>query len=869
MRVPPPGGGPRRDGPPHAGELFTDRESESQAFRSTLSRFRRMLDSDDEVGAARHNVLTFYGMGGIGKTALSERLEAWVRRGLPLVNGWGALPATRVDATARIDLHGSAGQMDLPAALLAMRAGLSHVQRRWPVFDLAFAAYWSAVRPGEPLPAFRGRDELENVVAETAGEILKDLGSAAEWIVGTPATLGVRGVRRLIGELRRRRDLRLAIDAYPGFEDFLLRCADEPSPTEPRPALACEIAAALSWELAGITPAPLLTVFVDTTERLALDPRRVSEGHLNQLVHGMPNVLFVLTGREMIDWYDEKRLDVLHRGPWIWPGLVPGAAGNPRQHLVGNLSPADTRALILRAREQHDLPMDDHVVDELVRSSAGLPQYLELARQVAISIKDAGPGRRVEAADVTGSLGSLVMRILDDVPADEQRAIRAAALFRLFDPGLIAAAAGVDHGCAERAVRRPMISQHDGGRFPYRMHDAVREAIRKADHQITHGWSERDWELAAGRGAAEVRRLHDDAKERGDNRGVLDLVGLAVVLVCEQETDLGPPPGKTYQDWLSRAIVFSPSVQGLRSRAPGRSSTAYGRLVLDFIRAKSDETPFGERLALLRGIFDSGHPLAVPAGRHLGYALRSRYRWEESLAVFDELVTRAPTPLNLSQRPKVLSMARRFTDAQAAAAGTGAEKHIRRMADYAHGLPERYFAEITEKIEKQRADGRQREHLDDLGTLLVRKALFQDVHLDEVMEYAEQAELTGHAVAIRNALLATVLLHRSDPADTAVAIGRLRAMDEMAQGRIGLRYATAEACTALLTDDRARLVRLHDELAAHPIRGRDIIPVECLLRSAGLALPPVPTQWLEPVDDVVRRWAEHFRRYAARRAQPS
>ena len=63
MKVSPPGSGTHRDGPPHAGELFTDRESESQAFKSTLSRFRQLLDSDDEVGVARHNVLTFYGLG--------------------------------------------------------------------------------------------------------------------------------------------------------------------------------------------------------------------------------------------------------------------------------------------------------------------------------------------------------------------------------------------------------------------------------------------------------------------------------------------------------------------------------------------------------------------------------------------------------------------------------------------------------------------------------------------------------------------------------------------------------------------------------------------------------------------------------------
>ncbi|RAO36584.1 hypothetical protein ONO23_01641 [Micromonospora noduli] len=865
MKVSPPGSGEHRDGPPHAGELFTDRETESQAFKSTVTRFRQLLDSDDEVGVARHNVLTFYGLGGIGKTALSERLEAWVRHDLPLVNGWGPPPATNVDTTARIDLHGSAGRMDLPAALLALRAGAAGIRRRWPVFDLAFTAYWSALRPGEPLPRFRGRGELENSVAETVGEVLKDLGSLADLAGGTAASLGVRGVRKVVGELRRRRDLRLAVDGFAGFEDFLLRCADEPSPTEPRPALACELAAALSWELAQIVPSPMVAVFVDTTERLALDPRRVSEGHLNRLIHCMPNVLFVLTGRDLLDWYDDSRVDLPHRGWWTWPGLVPGAPDNPRQHLVGNLSPSDTRALILRGRTQLDLPMSDEVVEDLVRSSAGLPQYLELARQVAISIKDAGVGRQVKTQDVTGSLGSLVMRILDDVPADEQRAIRAACLFRVFDTHLMAAAADVDHGCAERAVRRPMIDHHHGDRFPYRIHDAVREAIRRSDHQISGGWAERDWELAAVRAAAAVRRLHDDAKDREDNREVLDLIGVAVVLVCEQSTTLEPAPSENYADWLSRAIVFSPSVQGLRSRVPAASRTEYGRLVLNFIAAKSIETPVDERLGLLREIFDSDHPLWTAAGRHLGYTLRLRQRWDEALAVFDELVARKPAPLHLGQRPQVLSLARRFTDADQAAQGLPVQSFITRLAEYAHGRPERYFAEVPDKMAKLRGAGRQREYLEEVGTLLMRRAFFRgDVSVDELRDFAEQADLSGHLVATRSALLTTVLLGRPAPTDIVLAIDRLRTLDEASMGDIGYRYGLAESCTALIVGDRDRLVRLRDELSRLPSRTRSMIPVECFLESVGLPLPAQPTQWLEPAEVVTRRWADHFAAYAAR-----
>lgn len=867
MRIPPPGStaGPRSI--PHAGELFTDRESESRAFALSLAAFRRTLDRDDEIGIARNNVLTFYGLGGIGKSALSERLEAWVTDDLPLGNGWGPPPPTKVAGTARIDLHGSAGQIDVVAALLALRSGLAHVRRRWPVFDLAFAAYWSAAMPGEPLPTIRGRDELTNTLYDTAKDLIGDLGSVADLAVGAGAGLGVHAVRKVVGVLRRRRDLQLAIGAYDGFEAFLLRCADEPSPTEPQPALACELAGTLAWELASVSPCPLVTMFIDTTERLALDPRRVSERHLSTLIHRMPNVLFMLTGRDMLDWHDETRADLEHRGRWVWPGLVPGARDEPRQHLVGNLSPADTRTLILRGRRQLDLPVPYGVVDELVTASAGLPQYLELARQVAISIKNAGGDRQVTVADVTGSLGSLVRRILDDIPADEQRAIRAACLFRMFDTGLIAAAAAVDHGCAERAVGRPMIDRFEGERFPYRMHDAVREAIRRTDHQVAGGWSEPDWELAAGRAATAAKAIHDSAKEREDHGETLAAIGIAIGLVCDQKTTLDSNPSPTYADWLTRAIVYSPSIQGLRLRVPGTSRTEYGRHVLDFIAAKSIATPIGERLALLREIFESDHPLRLPAGRHLGYALKLEHRWDDALSVFDEVIRLAPTPVNRGQIPQVLSQARRFVDARDAAEAAGVTANTYRVTEYAHGRPERFFAEIGGKLAKLRRAGRQREHLEDTGDYLLRRAFFRDdVGRAEIEEFREVAELAGHIVGIRSALLTTALHRECGQLNVTLALERLEVLDRASPpiGEIGFRFAMGEFCDALLAESVVRLQELHRAISRVDFRSRTWIPVECFFETIDMPLAPMPTQWIEPYGVVQRRWAAHLDAYLAR-----
>lgn len=867
MRVVPPGTGIGPGSLPRWDELFTNRNNESASFSAALVTFRRLLDKEDDAGTARSNVLVFYGVGGIGKTALSARLEAWIRGGLLEDDPWGPSPAIDVATTIRVDLHGSAGQVDLVAALVALRSGVTRIRRRWPVFDLAFAAYWSAVRPGEPLPSFGGRDEFANAVLETIHDALGDLGSLADLTgVVTGSGLAIRAIRKLIHHLRRQRDIRLALDAFDGFENFLLRCADEPNPMNPDFTLVCEIAGILSWELARITPCPLVVVFIDAAERLMLDARRISEAHVNTLIYQMPNVLFFVTGRDRLDWYDVTRSDLPYRGPWTWPGLPLSPSEKSHQHLVSGLSPHDARAMAIRGREQLDLPVSDQVIDVLVAASGGLPQYLELARQVAISVKSAGDHRQVTPSDVTGSLGSLVRRVLDDVPADEQRAIRAAALFRTFNLDLMAAAAEVDYGCAERAVRRPMIDYVAGQRLPYRMHDAIRDAIRNAGPEGPGGWSERDWQLAASRAAKAARRLHDDAKARGSNVEVLDAIGVAIRLACDQSITLEPSPSPTYEDWLARAIVYGPSVQGLRSRIPAESNTEYGRMVLDFISGKSIDIPINDRLRLLRNIFDSDHPLRFPAGRHLGYTLKLQHRWDDALAVFDELIQLAPTALNRRQRPQVLSLARRFADALAAANELPDWSLIERVVEYAHGRPGRYWEEIPAKMAKLHAAGRQREYLEDRGDLLTRRAFFLgEVEVSEIDAYLEDADYAGHIVAIRSALLAKVLNRGIESAEIAIHLGRLKSLDQSSSptGTIGFRYAFAETCDAFLSGSKSRLARLREEIEQVDFRTRSWIPIECFLALAGLPLAPTPTQWLEPYDVVLERWHAHLNRYLA------
>ena len=399
------------------------------------------------------------------------------------------------------------------------------------------------------------------------------------------------------------------------------------------------------------------------------------------------------------------------------------------------------------------------------------------------------------------------------------------------------------------------------------MHDEIRRVVRQASASVPGGWSAADWAAAGTRGLVEAQRRHELARDAEDRIGVLRAIALAIVVVCETPVVPGPSSGSTYRDWLTKAIVFAPSFSGLRSHIPVSSSTEYGGHVLDFLAGKSYEVPVDERLAKLGSVFESDHPLALAAGRHAVYELRNYARWEEALQFGEAVIARDPSRLNTRQRAITLCAARRFRDAMNEP--TDVESSVPRSVDYAHGRPERYFAEIEPKIERLRKQGRMREHFEDVGDLLLRRALIGGVDPARVREVEAMADEAGNAVCVRSCLLARVLMGDVAADETHLALGRIRLSEERRYaGSISFRYAMGECVDALVDEDAGRLVALRNEVLQLPRhRGRSWIPVEFFLDLAGHPLPEVPTQWLEPVTTVRGRWEGHLSALLARRVR--
>ena len=152
--------------PVTAQQVFTDRADEVSAFQAALANLERGLDRASaspvvDRTQGRRNVLCFYGVGGIGKTTLSQELE---RRLLA-----DAVAEDRGDvATVRIDVVDDSAT-DMESLLLRLRAGLGRLGRRWFAFDLALSCYWMRAHPGEELREFLDASPVLRRAAKAVG----------------------------------------------------------------------------------------------------------------------------------------------------------------------------------------------------------------------------------------------------------------------------------------------------------------------------------------------------------------------------------------------------------------------------------------------------------------------------------------------------------------------------------------------------------------------------------------------------------------------------------------------------------------------------------------------------------------------------
>ncbi|MDH6709279.1 tetratricopeptide (TPR) repeat protein [Kitasatospora sp. MAA19] len=480
-------------------DVFVDRRPLIRAFDQAVADLRQHAAPTATAPAQRRNLLVFHGLGGIGKTRLSKHLEQRLR------NGEYDQPAER-RIGCRIDFEDPAFA-ELENLVIALRAAVGQRERNWPAFDLAFAVYWQRAHPGEPLGQVISRDSALrrlNGVADLPQQIDETLNALLGPI--PIAGLARRAVTALISRIRDRirRDRLLA--TCPGLEAI----TEIEDPAEQLPFLP----ALLSWDLAEHSHRHPLDVvfFLDTLEKTERRPRLGGgfEDRLARLVYLLPNVLFVATGRNRLDWGDRHHPAIHYSGPNYWPTLavtlpqqrqgdLQVAGYHGAQHQLTGLSPIDADTYLrlrLTRRGEPAIPLD--IREAVIVASGGAPLYLELSAEYFDQLS--ADGRTPQPADFGGTFAEMFIRIMRDLDREERALLRAASLVHGFDADLLnAAVPDARDSALRRFLARPIVQQRSTGWLRHSVDEYVREAVRAHDQDTDDAWSTAEWRRAAER----------------------------------------------------------------------------------------------------------------------------------------------------------------------------------------------------------------------------------------------------------------------------------------------------------------------------------------------------------------------------------
>lgn len=487
-----------------AEDVFADRRDEWDAVARSLTAHtaaihRPAFDVTD-VETPRRNVLVFYGVGGIGKSTFSRRLEEHLSAEGPATAQWTPVPdgVGRL-LPVRIDLSRQSG-LGFEDILLALRLTAGRLGRPMPAFDLALRRYWDVNHPGDPLEAYLRRHGFLRRFAtavslpEQVQSVLGDIAQA----VALPGTLGAlvgQTLRSVVGSLREHRQSVRALAGCARLADLLEADAD--------PDALSYYAHLLAWDLAQL-PADqsgIPVVLLDTFEDVGDRTHRELERLIQRVAWLMPNALFVVTGRNRLQW-DDQRLDgqLDWVGPSAWPHLAPGATAEPRQHRVGYLSAQDCEHYLCRRLTRDGQPlMPADTRHEIVRRSHGLPLYLDLAVMRYLDLYQR-TGHQPGAGEFHYDFPALVARTFRDLSAAERQVLRTVSLFDSFSVDLATAASGLAQDApALQLVERPFIDSDPAAPWPYHLHNLIREAVHDADATADDRWSPADWRRAAQR----------------------------------------------------------------------------------------------------------------------------------------------------------------------------------------------------------------------------------------------------------------------------------------------------------------------------------------------------------------------------------
>ena len=312
---------------------FTDREEPQESFVRSLA----------EVNNREYSILTYYGVGGIGKSSLQRHLKS------------AHLDQREDNVYSWVDFDLEANRAQHKALRILSQNFRSKFKIKFTAFDIAYIIYWCKAFPDhdikkDGLPFLEEGSQLSSIVG---------LFEEAGGMIGT--ALGV-----LDYVVKKRQEFSFDVDVQTELKKLNSLEADQ---------IEDQLAVFFAYDIDAYkkkNPNKKIVIFLDTYEALWQNNRsnanRLTQDEwIRNFVTELPHVLFVICGREKIRWEEDD-------SDW---------EEDLNQHILGNLSEDDAISFLNSCEIT-----DTDIQDEMIESSEGLPYYLDLCVDTFYQIKD-------------------------------------------------------------------------------------------------------------------------------------------------------------------------------------------------------------------------------------------------------------------------------------------------------------------------------------------------------------------------------------------------------------------------------------------------------------------------------------------------
>ena len=348
-----------------AERIFTDRIEPKDAFRESLDHINEIKKDKDGKDIATYKVLSFYGMGGIGKTSLREHLCDMIKKDDSLKE---QVVYSYIDF--QTDFSKNMISKDIFYRLISDRFH-KNFGIKFTIFSLAYIIYLKKLNPNLEL-------KKHTLPFAEEGDILSGIIEFLSESVGSIAGITTK----------------IVAYAYKNYSNFFLddNIKNELVKLENQELynIEQELPRFFAYDLAKFkkeNPDKKVAIFFDTYELLCktqpTDAEKLKQDEwIRDFIEQNKNILFVISGREKLIWdLDNDWKEVLE------------------QHRLEELSDDDCRSFLSHCG------IDDPVIQErIIKCSCGVPFYLDICVEIWENDKGKENFKDIKQAEITERL---------------------------------------------------------------------------------------------------------------------------------------------------------------------------------------------------------------------------------------------------------------------------------------------------------------------------------------------------------------------------------------------------------------------------------------------------------------------------------